>query len=91
MVDSYSNKPSITKPQGATPHLVVRLDGSEFHHHLKTQQVVCADGLKLQQFAQSHQLGTLQMFQRQLVFEQLGKPNNVLRGGLLAGSPNLQT
>lgn len=70
-------------------HLIVCLDGSEHHHQLKTQQVVCADGLQLQQFTQSDQLGALQVLQRQLVLKQLRKPDNVLRGGLLACAPHL--
>lgn len=71
-------------------HLIIWLDGPELHHQLKTQQVVCADGLQLQQLAQSHQLRPLEVLQRQLVLKQLRKPNNVLCGGLLTCASHLK-
>lgn len=37
-------------------YLVVCTDGTQFHDELEAQEVVGADGLKLQQFAQGHQL-----------------------------------
>lgn len=52
-------------------HLVVGLDGAQLHHELEAQQVIGADGLQLQQFAQRYQLRPLQMFQRQLVLKKL--------------------
>lgn len=70
-------------------HLVIRLDGSQFHHQLKTEQVVGADGLQLQQFTESHQLGALQVLQRQLVLKQLGESYDVFSCGLLARTPYL--
>lgn len=32
-------------------HLVVGFDGAQLHHELEAQQVIGADGLKLQEFA----------------------------------------
>lgn len=84
---SHSCKLVVTSFQS---HLIVRLDGSEFHHQLEAQQVVGANRLQLQQFAQSHQLGALQVLQRQLVLKQLGEADNVLRLGLLSCAPNLK-
>lgn len=70
-------------------HLIIWLDGSQFHHQLKTEQVVSADWLELQQFTESHQLGALQVLQRQLVLKQLGESYDVFSCGLLACTPYL--
>lgn len=58
-------------------HLIVWLDGSQFHLQLKPEQVVGADRLQLQEFTESHQLRALQVLQRQLVLKQLGESNDV--------------
>lgn len=72
-------------------HLVIWSDSSEFQHELKTQQVVRADGLQLQEFTQSNQLGALQVLQSQLVLKQLWKADDVLRGGLLTCATHLKS
>lgn len=79
----------LQRPLKPPSHLIVWLDGSQFHHQLKPEQVVGADGLQLQQFTESHQLGALQVLQRQLVLEQLGESYDVFSCGLLACTPYL--
>lgn len=88
---NHTNTPTTTKLTTPNPpsHLIVPLDGPELHHQLETQQVVGANGLQLQELTQSHQLRPLQVLQRQLILKQLRKPDNVLRRGLLACTPNL--
>lgn len=65
-------------------HLVVGLDAAQPQQQLEAQQVVGAQGLQLQQLAQSHQLGPLQVLQGQLILEELGETHNLLRAGLVA-------
>lgn len=71
-------------------HLIVGLDGAQLHHQLETQQVIGANGLKLQQFAQGHQLRPLQMLQRQLILKELGELHDVFSAGLFTSVPHLQ-
>lgn len=71
-------------------HLIVGLDGAQLHHQLETQQVIGADGLQLQQFAQCHQLWPLQMLQCQLILKKLGELHNVFCAGLFTSVPHLQ-
>lgn len=70
-------------------HLVVGLDVPQPEQQLEAEQVVGADGLQLQQFAQSHQLRPLQVLQGQLVLKELGEADDLLRAGPVAAVPDL--
>lgn len=71
-------------------YFIIRLDGSEPQPELKAEQVVGADGLQLKQFAKSHELRPLQVFQGQLVLEQLGEAHDLLGAGPVAGVTDLR-
>lgn len=73
----------------ALSHLVVGLDVAQLHHELEAQQVIGADGLQLQQFAQRYQLWPLQMFQRQFVLKEFRELHNVFSPGLFPSVPHL--
>lgn len=70
-------------------HLVVRTDGPQLHDELEAEEVVCADGLELQEAAESHQLRPGEVVQRQLVLEQLGEFDDLLITGTFARVPDL--
>lgn len=71
-------------------HLVVGLDAAQPQQQLEAQQVVGAQGLQLQQLAQGHQLRPLQVLQGQLILEELGETQDLLRAGLPAAGRELR-
>lgn len=71
-------------------HLVIGLDVAQPQQQLEAEQVVGADGLQLQQLAQSHQLWPLQVLQGQLVLKELGEAHDLLRAGRVAAVMDLK-
>lgn len=71
-------------------YLVVRTDGPQLHDELEAQEVVCADGLELQEAAESHQLRPGEVVQRQLVLEQFGEFDDLLITGTFTRVPDLK-
>ena len=70
-------------------YLVVCTDGSQLHDELEAEEVVGPDGLQLQETAESHQLRSGQVVQRQLVLEQFGELQDLLITGTFTRVPNL--
>lgn len=62
-------------------YLVVCTDGPQLHDKLEAEEIVGPDGLELQEAAQSYQLRSGQVVQRQLILKQFGEFHDLLITG----------
>lgn len=58
-----------TKRHHRALYLVICADGPQLHDELEAEEVVGPDGLELQETAESHQLGSSQVVQSQLILK----------------------
>lgn len=68
---------------------IISLELPQLHPQLKSQVVVCSDGWQSQQPVNCFKLSSAHVVQSNLIFKQLGKPQDVFIAGLLSFPTNL--
>lgn len=69
MVSHVARQDSTTEVAFGPAHLIISLYGPQAHGELETQEVVGANGLKLQQLAQCYQLRPREVIQGQFILK----------------------